>query len=87
MFQIFDNFSLPDWNPPKQSLGQILDKFGVSGVFEGCKGEKGSQVLLSMSEGLAKGWACISSRQVTRQGKALSRGAAVTVGTPNRLQV
>ena len=29
--------------PHKQSLGQILDKFGVSGVFEGCKGEKGSQ--------------------------------------------
>ena len=37
----------PGWNPPKQSLGQILDKFGVSGVFEGCihKGEQGSQVL------------------------------------------
>ena len=42
-WQIFPNFSPPDWNPPKQSLGQILDKFGVSGVFEGCKGEKGSQ--------------------------------------------
>ena len=39
------NFSPPDWNPPKQSLGQVLDKFGASGVFEGCKGEKGSQPL------------------------------------------
>ena len=43
-WQIFPNFSPPDWNPQKQSLGQILDKFGVSGVFEGCKGEKGSQI-------------------------------------------
>ena len=42
-WQIFPNFSPPDWNPPKQSPGQILDKFWVSGVFEGCKGEKGSQ--------------------------------------------
>ena len=41
--QIFPNFSPPDWNPQKQSLGQTSDKFGVSGVFEGCKGEKGSQ--------------------------------------------
>ena len=40
----FSKFQSPDWNPPKQSLGQILDKFGVSGVFEGCEGEKGSQV-------------------------------------------
>ena len=37
------NFSALDWNPEKQSLGQILDKFGVRGVFESCKGEKGSQ--------------------------------------------
>ena len=43
--QIFPNFIPPDWNPPKQLLGQILDKFGVSGVFEGCKGEKGSKSL------------------------------------------
>ena len=42
--EIFPNFSPPDWNTPKQSLGQILDKFGVLGVFEGCKGEKGSQI-------------------------------------------
>ena len=42
-WQIFPNFSPPDWNPQKQSLGQISDKFGFSGVFEGCKGEKGSQ--------------------------------------------
>ena len=30
------NFSPPDWNPQKQSQGQILDKFGVRGVFECC---------------------------------------------------
>ena len=37
-FQIFDKFLTnlgpPDWNPEKQSSGQILDKFGVRGVFE-----------------------------------------------------
>ena len=49
--QIFPNFSPPDWNPPKQSPGQILDKFGVSGVFEGCKGEKGSQALGRQTSG------------------------------------
>ena len=36
--QNFDKFlanvSPPDWNPQKQSPGQILDKFGVRGVFE-----------------------------------------------------
>ena len=45
VFQIFDkfltNFGPPDWNPEKQSLGQILDKFGIRGVFECCKGKKG----------------------------------------------
>ena len=30
--QIFPNFSSPDWNPPKQSLGQILHKCGVKRV-------------------------------------------------------
>ena len=35
-FQIFE---APDWNPQKQTLGQILDKFGVRGVFECCKGK------------------------------------------------
>ena len=48
-FQIFDKFLTnlgpPDWNPEKQSSGQILDKFGVRGVFECCKGKKGSQPL------------------------------------------
>ena len=38
------NFSPPDWNPQKQWLGQILDKLGVWGVFECCKGKKGSQL-------------------------------------------
>ena len=41
--EFLTNFSPPDWNPQKQSLGQISDKFRVLGVFEGCKGEKGSQ--------------------------------------------
>ena len=39
--KFFTNFSPPDWNPQKQSLGQILDKFGVRGVF--WKGKEGSQ--------------------------------------------
>ena len=38
------NSSPPDWDSQKQSLGQILDKFGFRGVFECCKGKKGSQV-------------------------------------------
>ena len=45
IFQIFDKFFLthlgpPDWNPEKQSSGQIFDKFGVRGIFECCKGPK-----------------------------------------------
>ena len=49
--QIFPNFSPPDWNPQKQSrLGQISNKFGVSGAFEGCKGEKGSQFDVAILE-------------------------------------
>ena len=47
VFQFFDKFLTnlgpPDWNPEKQSSGQILDKFGVQGLFECCKGKKGSQ--------------------------------------------
>ena len=47
VFQILNKFLTnlgpPDWNPEKQSSGQILDKFGVRGVFECCKGKKGSQ--------------------------------------------
>ena len=35
--------SPPDWNPQKQSPGQILDKIGVRGVLECCKGSEGSQ--------------------------------------------
>ena len=42
-WQFFSNFWPPDWNPQKQSLGQILDKLGVRGVFECCKGKKVSQ--------------------------------------------
>ena len=37
-------YQSPWLEPPKQSLGRILHKFGGLGVFEGCKGEKGSQV-------------------------------------------
>ena len=44
VFQIFDKFLTnlgpPDWNPEKQSSGQIWDKCGVRGVFECCKGKK-----------------------------------------------
>ena len=40
---IFHKILTPDWNPPKQSLGQILDKFGVRAAFECCKGKKVSQ--------------------------------------------
>ena len=46
-FQIFGKFLTSlgprDWNPKTQSSGQTLDKFGVQGVFECCKGEKSSQ--------------------------------------------
>ena len=42
--QILTNLGPPDWNPKKQSSGEILDKFGVRGVFECCKGKKGSQL-------------------------------------------
>ena len=42
-----DKFQSPDWNPSKQSLGQILDKFGVRDVLEARKGKKGSQVQTS----------------------------------------
>ena len=38
------NFSPSDWNPQKQSPRQILDKFGVLGFFECCKGSEGSQL-------------------------------------------
>ena len=43
--QFLTNFSPHDWNPQKQSLGQILDKFGVRGVFECCQGKEGLQGL------------------------------------------
>ena len=43
-FSSFDKFltnsSRPDWNPQKQSPGEILNKFGVRGVFESCKRKK-----------------------------------------------
>ena len=58
VFQIFPNFTPPDWNPQKQSLGKILDKFGVSGVFECCKGKKGSQLKM-----VKKCCLCLSRRQ------------------------
>ena len=38
------NFDELTGTPQKQSLGQILDKFEVRGVFESCKGKKVSQV-------------------------------------------
>ena len=43
-FQIFDKFLTnlgpPDWNPEKQSSGQILDKFGVRGVLNAVRGKR-----------------------------------------------
>ena len=36
----FSKFQSPDWNPPKQSLGQILDKLGVSGVLKAVRGKR-----------------------------------------------
>ena len=42
-YKFFFKFWPPDWTPQEQSLGQILDKFGVRGVFECCKGKKVSQ--------------------------------------------
>ena len=49
-FSNFDKFltnsSPPDWNPPKQSPGQILDKFGVRGAF--LKAVRGKRVRNSM---------------------------------------
>ena len=49
--QIFNKFLTNlgplDWNPEKQSLGQIFDKFGVWGIFECCKGPEGSQLSAS----------------------------------------
>ena len=35
------NLSPPNGNPEEQSPGHILDKFGVRGVFDCCKGKKG----------------------------------------------
>ena len=43
--QVLASFGPPAWNPEKQSSGQILDKFGVRGIFECCKGREGSQVI------------------------------------------
>ena len=45
--KIWTNSGPPDWNPEKQSLGQILDKFGVLAVFEWCKRSERSQFMAS----------------------------------------
>ena len=34
------NSNPPDWNPQKQSLGQILDKFGVRGFLNAVRGKR-----------------------------------------------
>ena len=56
-FQIFDRFLTnlgpPDWNPEKQSSGQIFDKFGIRGIFECCKGPEGSQSFKGKQD---RGW-------------------------------
>ena len=38
------NLSPPDWKPSTTIAGTILDKFGVRGISECCKGSEGSQV-------------------------------------------
>ena len=43
--KVLTNFSPPDWNPQKQSLGQIWG----SGCFLCCKGKKGSQHIKNFS--------------------------------------
>ena len=44
VFEILDKFLTnlgpPDWNPEKQSSGQILDKFGVRGVLNAVRGKR-----------------------------------------------
>ena len=48
VFQIFDKFlrnlGPPDWNPEKNRRDKFWTNLGVRGVFECCKGKKGSQV-------------------------------------------
>ena len=42
--ELLTHSSPPDWNPDKQSLEQIVDKFGARGTSECCKGSERSQV-------------------------------------------
>ena len=42
--QIFDKFGSPSLEHPKTIVRTILDKFGVRGVFETCKGKRGQLI-------------------------------------------
>ena len=67
--RIFSKFQSPySYWTPKQSLGQILDKFGVSGVFEGCKGKKGSQI---KGRGMANGGGAKGEKKPKRNKKKI----------------
>ena len=69
-FQFFDKFLTNlgpvDWNPEKQSSGQILDKFGVRVVFECCKGKKGSQLKPGNRQGCRE-WSPLTATRLTWQ--------------------
>ena len=71
LFLFFDKFLTnlgpPDWNPEKQSSGQIFDKFGVLGIFECCKGPEGSQPYVQKSKQGALKELC-SSDMIHEQG-------------------
>ena len=58
----------PEWNPEKQSPGQILDKFGVRGIFECCKGPEGSscQLFLHSAILLPTAWGRLSDRSIVQ---------------------
>ena len=45
-FSDLTNSSPPDWNPPKTIAGTNFGQIWGSGVFECCKGKKGSQISL-----------------------------------------
>ena len=48
------NLGPPDWNAGKQVSGQILNKFGVRGIFECCKGPEDSQRIVRTKQNLEK---------------------------------
>ena len=85
VFQFFDKFLTnlgpPDWNPERQSSGQILDKFGVRGVFECCKGKKGSQNSRTKNQPKEE----VVGTDIPRTSGGYSRGYPLTEGVTLRL--